>query len=94
MYSDLSAFGALPNAIGTYGYNTYGVDLTPHIANLALLASFYNMTASEIVDALDAASFNVQNIQFKTEGIPQYLEVLSAIPVFPEGYATVIIELQ
>jgi hypothetical protein len=52
------------------------------------------MTASEIVDALDAASFNVQNIQFKTEGIPQYLEVLSAIPVFPEGYATVIIELQ
>ena len=57
-----------------------------------MLASFYNMTATDIVDMI--AGGNPANIQFPTTGIPQYFEVLSPIPVFDSGFATVVLELQ
>jgi hypothetical protein len=95
IYSDVVDFDTLTNTIGTYAYTQYTEVLDQAtIGNLAMLASFYNMTATQIVDSLMIAGGNPANIQFPTEEIPQYFEVLSPIPVFDSGFATVVLELQ
>ncbi len=95
LYSDVNDFAQLATDIGAYAFDQYGQVLAEaQIANLATLASFYNMTAIEVVNALMLAGGNPANMVLPTEGIPKYFEVLSPLPVFPDGFANIIMGLE
>ena len=66
--------------------------------NLANIGSFYGLTAVETVNTYGYASGN--SISFRTaletiypgKTYPRFIEILSPVPVFPNGYAVVIVQ--
>ncbi|MCK9235697.1 MAG: InlB B-repeat-containing protein, partial [Acholeplasmataceae bacterium] len=104
LYSDIGAFSQLAlTDIGTEYHTLTGQVPSEQVVNqLAQLAAFYNLTAAQVVLAAVTAQQAEVDIGVKimeiiiNNGItiPQYFEVLSPLPVFPDGYAVVIIELQ
>src|SRR5690606_37855619 len=63
-------------------------------SNLAFLGGFYNLTKDELLDIATEQQTLIEILTSSQRAIPNYLEVLAPIPVFPTGYAVVIIELQ
>ena len=99
-YSEDEPFLALLTEINTL---TGGMLTPEQSANLAALASFYNVSAEQVVDALTAASFSPENIDLTaaiyenySNGIypPQYLEIVDNVPIFGEGNSVIIVGLE
>jgi hypothetical protein len=105
LYSQTPDFLSLYSAIENYEYSgTY--PLASQANSLAMLASFYNLSATQIINAALGSGGNPVSLMGLIQGFvqdnmglqtpilpPQYLEVLASIPIFPDGYSIAIMEL-
>lgn len=103
MYADWSAFQALIGDIVQIITPYYPGGTPEHIiindaTNLAMFAAFYNLTAQEVVNVngystQEGISMKAATIAlYPGKQAPNYLEINAPMPLFPTGFASVIVE--